>query len=382
MLALGLIGGPHLPDHGGSEADPPYGTSKIRQFNVRQKQLAYDADLKYRSSGESQEHFQARLLKPVPSNLLDERVLLSGVKGRVVDQTLTCRLTQEARDTIQGGFVMPWYERVAIGLAGGVCLACVRLVRNAFELDINFDLLLTALLAAVPLSIISVATVCCFRSLKSTKDVFIRALLAPSMVVSFAAGGGGEGDALGIGDRGLEDGSAVYGWHPGTVVRDLVGIFVPGTVQAQPPPDSAEVVPAPAPEIPAAAIKQIARKELESSAWNKTLRFLGVGKEPTNWICVVRQVSDSTVTGRVLHEIASVVDTSRLGLHWILPEGKSDYLLVAGGFGSRIQTEERRRRLEQVVDSLPSMPTDSAGMAAVRSLCEARLMSGQEIFSR
>jgi len=276
---------------------------------------------------------------------------------------------------------MLWYERVAIGVAGGVCLACVRLVRNAFDLDISIDLLLTALLAAVPLCIISVATVCCFRSLTKSKDVFIRALLAPSMVVSFAAGGGDEGDSLRIGDTGLADGSAVHARFLGTVMRDLAGIFVPSSVQAQ-PPDSNEVVPVAAPEIPAAAIKQIPRKELEPSAWNKTLRFLGVGKKQMHWICVLRQASDSTVTGRVLHEVASAVDTTGLGLRWIQAEGRTDYFLVTGGFGSRDQALANKRKLEQVAGNPTSTAVDSVSVQVIRSLREARLMSGQEVFAR
>lgn len=275
---------------------------------------------------------------------------------------------------------MKWYEKVLIGIGGGLCLVLVRLVRNALNLQVDFGLLEAACVAAIPLCVISTIVALLWEA-PTPKDLFIRALLAPSMLVSMTASGNvsQEWETGPIGA--IDSQSGFYAERPAPGFGESVLSFLSPTVHAQEPvSDSGEV--APVALVSGVRIRTVTPARIEPGVWDRALRFLGVVQEPSDWIYCMGTAVDSTQADSILRAMAVAIDTTGLGIYPLQPLGGDKIYLVSGEFGRFSAAMTGKIELVESVGTATIIGHDSLGIGVQSMLAEGTLITGREMLSK
>ena len=274
---------------------------------------------------------------------------------------------------------MPWTHKLLIGVSGGLCLAFLRLVRNALELSITADLLLTALIAAVPLCFISTVVAMIFKS-KSRKEVLRNALLAPSILTSFIAGADTPSTSLTAGASGLI-GSTPQEINRTVSLRNIFSELFVSTAYAQTlPPDTARVVVDTTPVVKMRAVQKVSKGQLEPGVMTKTLRFLGMSQNETDWIYVIDKQPDSVAANEMLQRIEGLVNVEQMNIHLIQPAGSDQVYIVAGEFGDCDLARKTQEEIKSIVKSRAVLHSDTLAVAAKEKLLTGEVVRGQLLF--
>jgi hypothetical protein len=254
---------------------------------------------------------------------------------------------------------MRWKQYLWTGLGGGVCLAFVRLIRDAATNKVTLDALGTACLAAIPLCAVAIIVVFVYRP-KTLKEAFTTALLAPSMLISIIAGSGGGDSAAGAaGERSGQIGArSVY---EASALAEAISFFTIPEAHAQQPE----------------RVRQIKPEQFKPGVWSRTLRFLGMSQESTDWIYVLRQTPDLASAESMLRSLAEQIDTTGLGLQVVHPEAMNRYYIVAGSFGARSQALMRQQSVEAALARSAKSAPDTTAVELLSLLKDAGLTTGR-----
>lgn len=269
---------------------------------------------------------------------------------------------------------MHWKEKLLSGVGGGICLAFVRLIRDATANDVSLDALGSACLTAIPLCAVATFVVFIYKP-KNLRESFTTALLAPSMLISIIADSKSDDAAKAAAGEGSDLG-AVHSTYEAPFWAESLSLFTVSTVYAQ-PLDSIDTATVRPRSITPTKIRQIKPEQFRTGVWSRTLRFLGMSQESTDWVYVLHQTPDSASAESLLRTLIDRVDTAKLALQIVHPAGKTSYYLVAGDFGSKSQAFSKQQLVEAALARGAETGSDSTAVELLKLLKGAGLKTGR-----